>query len=784
MKIFKTGLVFVVVLVTVYTNGNAEVESRPKDCEKHNIQIATGQPDGIYYYIGQILTRDDNSMGFFSTQGSIANLDGVKKCKYDFGIVQSDVLRYYRSANNQDPNSIESETTSQALAVGAIYREPVYILVRNRLKLTRIAELRGKKVSIGLEGSGTKFTAETILGMFGITLDEFEPEDYGSEKIIESFKNESIDAAFIVIAEMPEEIQELIGEDEHVYILKINRSDLIKIASAQPKLYRLIDVPNPVEKTEFRTISVTSVLVTNNETDPNAVDKLTERLCRLSKEKENYPIDPKIAKLLVDYPNVLYGETFHETTLNCYEKAGLAKNYATYRKRPFWISSVLFVLFLIFIALIFTKQQKYLGFHKWHIWIRYRIRIWFFICIFLAIVFFLYILLYHYESVADNPDISGSLPKDWLNMLLHVSKVSEMYFVTAKGKFVGQVASVIGPIFGIGLAARAWGPWVWSKIQEVLKMAPKNSYGHVVICNWTEKTKMIIKELRSPIARKERIFVIARPTQDPPEPNMLDKNVWLIEGDPTDEETLDKRASISGARTILILADEKHTKEPDAVSLLILQAVKNVLKRNNKEFQSQGDKEQHKNNNTADDIHETQPEVGRTKNEIRKGSYNGERAKKKPKIIVEVTNPDFEGYVNREGARGVPSIEVMAKLLARAVGLSEVVEFIRKILTSEKHSNEIYDLDISKTCPKILETYKKDGRECTFQDFAQEIAKEYAREHNRRGTEEQLTVIGLKSKGKLYINPKQQEFSQIRDTIDSAFVIAWEPPEKLKLRIS
>jgi hypothetical protein len=190
--------------------------------------------------------------------------------------------------------------------------------------------------------------------------------------------------------------------------------------------------------------------------------------------------------------------------------------------------------------------------------------------------------------------------------------------------------------------------------------------------------------------------------------------------------------------------------------VLILHAVKNVL-RNERSAVPEGAKT-------------VEPKEKKT-----------QRRRKRPNIIVEITKPDFEGPMKEQGAdETVPSAEITAKLLARAVGMQKVrvIEFIRKILTSEKVSNEVYELEIGgKVRPKVLEDCKEKRGEgkCTFSDFAYEIAERY-----RKKYKDPITVVGVQSGGSDYINPKDKDFSKIKDTINAAIVLAWEPPKKLR----
>lgn len=778
-------------LVAAHSNAEAkELLHCPNGCSEHQIHIATGQKGGMYYKLGQFLTQslrkdpnfleaEPSSVGFIPTNGAIDNLRGVDNDDYSFGIVQSDVLRYYRDPNSPGPNRL-----SQAAGVGAIYREPVYILVRNKLCLSDIQGLRGKKVAIGPRESGTRFTSEVILGMFGITLNELKPQYIKYEETAAAFKKETIDAAIVVIANLPLRLEELI--DEYVYILKMDRSDLTKIASARPHLYQLIDVPDPATKKEFTTISVTSVLIADpSKKDSETVHIFAELLWKICKGrnksgretdeyKQLHAQDPNLVRLLVDFPFVLYGERnnrdrFHEAAYTYYEDPNLIRAYKKDKRKQYALPVGLLVPLLVFIVPLLIQKPRLIALHKWARWIRASVPACGIMCFFLAVGISLYIGICSFELGVENPDITGS-PKDLLNMFLFVSKLGEIFCVTTGGRVLRRIASIVGPAFGISMLLKISGPWLWEKIREALKMIPDKSYEHVVICNWTTKTKTIVEELRSPVVKWKRIIVIARPTQEPPDQSELPKDVWILPGNPADEDILrGKKANILDADTVLILADDKESGEPDARSVLILHSVRNVLEGKRKQAEVEASRVPIGYEKTTNNIQEAQSEDQK----MLKG-------RQRPNIIVEVTKPDFEGPMRRQGAdETVPSAEITAKLLARAVGMRKVrvIEFIRKILTSERVSNEVYGLEIGDEIrSKILENCRKrTGKgECTFSDLAYEIAERYKKKHK-----DPITIVGVRSEGKDYINPKDKKFIEIKETINTAIVIAWEQPKHL-----
>lgn len=798
MKNFKTWLVLAGLLIfcctsvqaqasestekgiSIYYKGDEEFNEPPNQNVK-TIKIATGQARGTYFAIGNVLGKavskkfGDTIIEVVETNGSVENLNGVEAGMYDFGIVQSDVLDFERGRQEYEKFKV----------VGAMYHELVYVLVRNKLHLSSIEEIRGKKVAIGLSDSGTQHTSKTILGIFGISLNEIDPCDPNYVKTASLLSEEKIHAAFIVSAGIPKDIKESIKENE-VYIMQIGQNDLIKIASTDPYLYRLSDVNEPRGgDKKLKTISLTSVLIAKDEADPDIVRDLAEQLHNLTQGKNN-EINPNIAGLeWVDYPFQLYGERgttrlFHETALDSYKKTKLWFPRYWFDKAKRLIFPFSLVPFLIFLRSLWKKRPRWIRKLFWPCFI---ISI---IYIYTCIIVGLYILIFLFESNTDNPDITGG-PFDLVKIFLLSLRYGELFALTTWGKIFKALTQWIGGVFGIITLGKIGAGIVQEKVREALKVILKNSYEHVVICNWTPKAEGVIGELRSDAIRKKRRIIIVAKAYEQHQADMQScaaryDDVYIFPGDPISVKTFQHEdLNIWAAEAVLIFADDKHEVDPDTRSLQILRSLSSVLGSQNKKVQKMQSKAKEKRHNF---LVELLLEIWHSPEKVRqsrKEHFQKKPSKKKPNIIVELSKPasTMEELMKNEGADKVISYaDITHKLLAQAIITPCAINFVREILTVEKKSNEVYELDIEEIFPRIREACGGAGKECTFQDFANEIENRYKKKYH-----DPITVIGVRSEEELHINPKGKDFSKIYEdgAIDTAIVLAWKEPKELKI---
>lgn len=152
-----------------------------------NVVMATGAVGGANYELGiryrEILSQSGVKLQLLPTTGGLENLARLRKATVDVGFIQGGTTAVDDSAD------VES--------LGTIFYEPLWFFYRGEIG-QGIQSLRGRRVSIGPEGSGTRALALTLIERFKLdtligALSGFEPQ-VSAEKLVAG----DIDAAFIV----------------------------------------------------------------------------------------------------------------------------------------------------------------------------------------------------------------------------------------------------------------------------------------------------------------------------------------------------------------------------------------------------------------------------------------------------------------------------------------------------------------------------------------------------------------------------------------------------------
>jgi len=167
-----------------------------------HITIATGSPDAAYYTFGkaysEILQKYGYTLEVLNTAGAVENLQLLDK---DDGGVDVAFLQ----------GGIHLPTQSDELiSLGSLYYDPLWVFHAAGLGINQLSELRGKRIDVGAEGSGTKVLAMQLLALNGVSVKNTKIFSQGWEKAAQMLIQGEIDAAFFVTAYQSPVIRQLL----------------------------------------------------------------------------------------------------------------------------------------------------------------------------------------------------------------------------------------------------------------------------------------------------------------------------------------------------------------------------------------------------------------------------------------------------------------------------------------------------------------------------------------------------------------------------------------------
>ena len=242
--------------------------------------MGTGGTSGTYYAYGGVLGQYiKNHAGIdvvvVSTDGSKANIQSIHAGDYQLGTVQSDVLAYAWEGTR----SFESEGKIDTFRVVAgLYAEAVQLITMDP-EIKSVADLAGRKVSIGAPGSGVYFNAVDVLGAAGLTEADIQPQYQSFADSTDALKNGQIDAAFIVAGPPTPAITELCTTND-AYLVPIDGEIADKLIADCP-FYTKHAIPAgtyPGQDTDVTTVTVKATLIVDAKASEDDVYNLTKAI--------------------------------------------------------------------------------------------------------------------------------------------------------------------------------------------------------------------------------------------------------------------------------------------------------------------------------------------------------------------------------------------------------------------------------------------------------------------------------------------------------------------------
>jgi TRAP transporter TAXI family solute receptor len=184
--------------------------------------IATGGPAGLFYPFGggmaSIWSKQLPHVNVKAevTGGSVTNVIQVARKESELGIAMADVVTAAFLGQGRFPKPMPLRVLFTA------YPNIVHILTLQDNDITTVADMLGKRVSLGAAGSGTAVAAENVLTGLGVDIDDLAATYLSFAETTSALKDGTIDAGFVVGGLGLAAVTELaVTRDLHLVALKM-----------------------------------------------------------------------------------------------------------------------------------------------------------------------------------------------------------------------------------------------------------------------------------------------------------------------------------------------------------------------------------------------------------------------------------------------------------------------------------------------------------------------------------------------------------------------------------
>lgn len=256
------------------SNGNEKEEAKPKF-----ISIVTGGTGGTYYPLGgsfaNIISDETGIQTNAEVSGASAeNMNLLKNKEAELAFSQTDIASYATEGKLM----FKSGKIENVQAIGTLYPETIQIVTTAKSGIKTIADLKGKKVSVGAPGSGTVANAEQILEVYGFDFDDIKKQDLSFDESTAGLQDGTIDAAFVT-AGTPTGAVESLAATEDVVIVPIEQSKIDELIKKYP-YYTNDEVPSGVYglAAKVPTVAVQAMLVVRSDLSESVVYDITKAI--------------------------------------------------------------------------------------------------------------------------------------------------------------------------------------------------------------------------------------------------------------------------------------------------------------------------------------------------------------------------------------------------------------------------------------------------------------------------------------------------------------------------
>jgi TRAP transporter TAXI family solute receptor len=201
------------------------------------INVLTGGTSGVYYPLGVALSQvygkvlPNSKPSVQSTKASAENLNLLQSGRGEVGFSLGDAVSYAWTGNEE---AGFKAPLKKLRGLAAIYPNYIQLVASADSGIKTLADLKGKRISVGAPKSGTELNARAILKAAGLGYDDFAKTEYlPFGESVELIKNRQLDATLqsaglgvasirdlassinIVVIPIPADVVAKIGDDAY-----------------------------------------------------------------------------------------------------------------------------------------------------------------------------------------------------------------------------------------------------------------------------------------------------------------------------------------------------------------------------------------------------------------------------------------------------------------------------------------------------------------------------------------------------------------------------------------
>lgn len=330
------------------------------------IVMTTGSAGGAYDAFAKryrtILARSGVTVELHSSSGAVENYDRLRAAPgpdgptYDVGFIQSGI------------GSVDDAPHLETIA--GVYYEPVWLFSAHIDTLVRLSDLRGKRIGIGIRGSGLRRLSMQMLAAAGVDEGNATLVEVAGPEAADRLQAGALDIAFLIGAPESPFIQGLFRGPLHIVSLAQSEAIARYFPTLTPQTLPqgAVDLVRGRPEHDVKLLAATSLLVSRDDLHPALVYLLLEAAAEvhggpgLFQKRGEFP-----SSTVQDFP-------VSEQALRWFQSG----RPFLQRYLPFWLANLierLLVVIVPIVALLIPLMRIAPAFYSWRV--RSRIFRWY-----------------------------------------------------------------------------------------------------------------------------------------------------------------------------------------------------------------------------------------------------------------------------------------------------------------------------------------------------------------------------------------------------------------------
>jgi TRAP-type uncharacterized transport system substrate-binding protein len=167
------------------------------------------------------------------------------------------------------------------MSLGVVYTQPYWLFYKSTERIERLSQLKGRRIAVGPKGSGTRHSAEQILGKGGVNSETATLLSFAGDEAVDALKDDKVDAVWIIGAPDATAVQSLLRNPD-VRLMSFPMGEAF--TRIYPDLVRLVlpqgvvDIDRVIPANDVPIIGTTTRILVRSDLHPEIVHLLLQTM--------------------------------------------------------------------------------------------------------------------------------------------------------------------------------------------------------------------------------------------------------------------------------------------------------------------------------------------------------------------------------------------------------------------------------------------------------------------------------------------------------------------------